>query len=185
MGRILYADRRRSGLMRSSQRPCGASLRSLGDPRFCTMMSWDGSTGIPFEWTNSSVPSKPPWMRVMQRRHADAASPIRGSTICAATAATNRPPPPHHFLGVFRDRTSVLGDIINSSPTWVGPPSAPYPATWIDALHSTGDPLTETPAAPPSMRCSRRRDGGFRPAPAWCTPAPTTASARLPVGQLR
>ena len=37
----------------------------------------------------------------------------------------------------------MLGDIINSSPTWVGPPSAPYPATWTDALHSTGDPLTE------------------------------------------
>ncbi len=38
---------------------------------------------------------------------------------------------------IFRNRNSVLGDIINSSPTWVGPPSAPYPATWKDLLHPT------------------------------------------------
>jgi type IV pilus assembly protein PilY1 len=35
----------------------------------------------------------------------------------------------------FRQRTSVLGDIVDSSPTWVGPPSAPYPAVWTDLLH--------------------------------------------------
>jgi type IV pilus assembly protein PilY1 len=35
----------------------------------------------------------------------------------------------------FRKRTSVLGDIVDSSPTWVGPPSAPYPAVWTDLLH--------------------------------------------------
>jgi type IV pilus assembly protein PilY1 len=35
----------------------------------------------------------------------------------------------------FRARTSVLGDIVDSSPTWVGPPSAPYPAVWTDALY--------------------------------------------------
>lgn len=33
----------------------------------------------------------------------------------------------------YRDRVSVLGDVIDSSPTWVGPPSAPYPANWVDA----------------------------------------------------
>lgn len=38
---------------------------------------------------------------------------------------------------IFRDRTSVLGDIIDSSPTWVGPPSAPYPAVWKDLLYPT------------------------------------------------
>jgi type IV pilus assembly protein PilY1 len=38
---------------------------------------------------------------------------------------------------IFRNRNSLLGDIINSSPTWVGPPSSPYPATWKDLLHPT------------------------------------------------
>ena len=38
--------------------------------------------------------------------------------------------------GQFRMRNSVLGDIINASPVWVGPPSAPYKTTWKDMLDS-------------------------------------------------
>ncbi len=36
--------------------------------------------------------------------------------------------------GTFRNRTSVLGDIIDSSPTWVGPPSFDYSNNWVDKL---------------------------------------------------
>jgi type IV pilus assembly protein PilY1 len=35
----------------------------------------------------------------------------------------------------LRRRDSVLGDIQNSSPAWVGPPGAPYTATWGDRLY--------------------------------------------------
>jgi type IV pilus assembly protein PilY1 len=35
----------------------------------------------------------------------------------------------------FRARTSLLGDIVDSSPTWVGPPQSPYTATWKDKLN--------------------------------------------------
>jgi type IV pilus assembly protein PilY1 len=35
----------------------------------------------------------------------------------------------------FRQRTSVLGDIIDSSPTWVGPPIAAFPTIWSDFLY--------------------------------------------------
>lgn len=38
---------------------------------------------------------------------------------------------------IFRDRNSVLGDIIDSSPVWVGPPSDAYTATWSDDLYPT------------------------------------------------
>jgi type IV pilus assembly protein PilY1 len=41
---------------------------------------------------------------------------------------------PAEFL---RKRDSVLGDIQDSSPTWVGPPGAPYSATWTDRLYSS------------------------------------------------
>jgi len=41
---------------------------------------------------------------------------------------------------IFRDRNSVLGDIIDSSPVWVGPPSAPYPDTWSDKLYPSQTP---------------------------------------------
>jgi len=35
----------------------------------------------------------------------------------------------------LRERTSVLGDIIDSSPAWVGPASRSYPTTWSDRLY--------------------------------------------------
>lgn len=47
------------------------------------------------------------------------------------------------FTGLYRQRTSVLGDIVDSSPTWVGPPQIGYPNTWSDALNSTGDTFAE------------------------------------------
>ena len=37
----------------------------------------------------------------------------------------------------FRPRASVLGDIIDSSPTWVGPPQASYPAAWRDKINGS------------------------------------------------
>jgi type IV pilus assembly protein PilY1 len=36
---------------------------------------------------------------------------------------------------LYRAREGVLGDIVDSSPTWVGPPSAPYTVTWKDRLY--------------------------------------------------
>ncbi|HEY6824708.1 MAG TPA: PilC/PilY family type IV pilus protein, partial [Steroidobacteraceae bacterium] len=38
-------------------------------------------------------------------------------------------------VGLFRARTDVLADIVDSSPTWVGPPTAPYTAAWNDRLY--------------------------------------------------
>jgi type IV pilus assembly protein PilY1 len=35
----------------------------------------------------------------------------------------------------FRRRSSVLGDIVDSSPTWVGPPSVAFPTIWKDYLY--------------------------------------------------
>ena len=39
--------------------------------------------------------------------------------------------------GEFRRRTGVLGDIVDSSPTWVGAPGAPYTANWMDRLNAS------------------------------------------------
>ena len=45
-------------------------------------------------------------------------------------------------VGLYRSRASILGDIVDSSPTWVGPPISPYTATWTDNLQS-GDSMVE------------------------------------------
>ena len=44
-------------------------------------------------------------------------------------------------VGLYRARDSLLGDIVDSSPTWIGPPSSPYTATWQDRLN----PVTVMP----------------------------------------
>jgi type IV pilus assembly protein PilY1 len=45
-------------------------------------------------------------------------------------------------VGMYRARKSVLADIVDSSPSWIGPPDAPYPAIWADRINSA-DTLTE------------------------------------------
>jgi type IV pilus assembly protein PilY1 len=47
--------------------------------------------------------------------------------------------------GTLRTRDSVLGDIIDSSPTWVGPPGSGYIANFQDRLNPS-DPLRENTA---------------------------------------
>ncbi|KPC52148.1 pilus assembly protein [Amantichitinum ursilacus] len=44
---------------------------------------------------------------------------------------SQEPPPTSN---PFRLRTSVLGDITDSSPVWVGAPNKAYGSTWVDAL---------------------------------------------------
>ena len=42
--------------------------------------------------------------------------------------------------GLYRARDAILGDIVDSSPVWVGPPSSPYTAMWQDRLYGTAMP---------------------------------------------
>jgi type IV pilus assembly protein PilY1 len=52
---------------------------------------------------------------------------LRGDRSCEINSAG---------VGLYRSRASdILGDIVDSSPTWVGPPVAPYTATWSDRLN--------------------------------------------------
>ncbi len=88
------------------------------------MLTWNGSAGVPFEWGS---------LTGGQRSTLDAGDPIptadrlnflRGDRTNEINALG---------VGEFRARGSVLGDIIDSSPTPVGPPSANYRAVWADA----------------------------------------------------
>jgi type IV pilus assembly protein PilY1 len=102
-------------------------------PASRVMFSWNGSNGIPFEWANlttaqqtalttgDTTPLTPYRLNFMRGD--------RSQEQQAATATT--------FTGLYRVRASVLGDIIDSAPTWVGPPNLPYPDTWTDLLRSS------------------------------------------------
>jgi type IV pilus assembly protein PilY1 len=119
------------------------------------VFTWNGTAGVPFEYANLSTtwpmagateqalldsgdgtvwPLPPqPYSRLDYLR----GDRSNEQTPSASSSAT--------YQGVFRDRASVLGDIIDSSPTWVGPPQSPYPNVWADKFPpaAAADPMPE------------------------------------------
>jgi type IV pilus assembly protein PilY1 len=90
-------------------------------------MSWNGATGIPFEWASLSSSEQAALDTGDASLTASRLTYLRGDRSNEITPAG---------AGLYRDRLSVLGDIIDSSPTWVGPPSNTFTALWADALHA-------------------------------------------------
>ena len=101
------------------------------------LLTWSGSAGIPLEWANIT----------------SAQQTILNSTDSLGTSRLNwlrgdrtqeqlATPP-----GTLRARTGVLGDIIDSSPTWVGAPSLAYVSPFSDAIYGgSGAPENTTSA---------------------------------------
>jgi type IV pilus assembly protein PilY1 len=113
-------------------------------PNNRVILTWNGASGIPFEWPtltagqqaaldagDAANPTPPPFnysrLNYLRGDRSNEQTPTSSTT----------------FVGTFRTRTSVLGDIIDSSPTWVGPPNAPYPNVWVDKYDTIGDTMTE------------------------------------------
>ena len=95
------------------------------------ILTWNGTAGIPFQ-TETSLPS------AMQ-----AALDSMASTISSTTTGQNilnwllGDRSNEQTVGSLRKRIGVLGDIIDSSPTFVGAPANVYPVTWSDALNGS------------------------------------------------
>ncbi|HYL01841.1 MAG TPA: PilC/PilY family type IV pilus protein [Steroidobacteraceae bacterium] len=121
-------------------------------PTSRAILSWNGATGIPFEWSsltaaqqttiNSGDTSGSPSLSSQSCQNgipatayaaADRVNYLRGDRSCEITTTG---------VGLFRRRASVLADIVDSSPVWVGPPIAPYNSVWSDRLNPS-DPLPE------------------------------------------
>ncbi|HLW25629.1 MAG TPA: PilC/PilY family type IV pilus protein [Steroidobacteraceae bacterium] len=118
-------------------------------PASRTIFTWSapaatGGSGIPFEWANITgaeqalldsgdgtawIPAPP-----FNYSRLDYLRGDRSNEQTPSSAWT--------YVGTFRDRTSVLGDVIDSSPTWVGPPQYSFPNLWAD-LYQGADPLPE------------------------------------------
>ncbi|MGC1524002.1 MAG: PilC/PilY family type IV pilus protein, partial [Steroidobacteraceae bacterium] len=104
-------------------------------PTSRVMLTWDTSanTGIPFEW--ASLNSNQQTVLDDENGTADSTATsqfrlnyLRGDRSNEITTTGT---------GLYRARDGVLGDIVDSSPSWVGPPQSPYTATWGDRLYST------------------------------------------------
>ncbi|MDB6047206.1 MAG: putative type-4 fimbrial biosis protein precursor [Gammaproteobacteria bacterium] len=95
----------------------GASSVTVQAPAKRVILSWNGTSGIPFQYASLTGTQQ--------------------TTITQGDAAKNTPDRVNYLrgdrtkeinssgVGLFRARDSVLGDIIDSSPTWVGPPNSP------------------------------------------------------------
>ncbi len=110
-------------------------------PSSRTILTWNGTEGVSFKWDDLSSAEQAaidsgdpsgetePWTRVAYLR-GDRTNEVNSSGTCpAASLGTVQP--------CFRERDGVLGDIVDSSPSWVGPPSSPYTASWADRLYPT------------------------------------------------
>jgi type IV pilus assembly protein PilY1 len=104
-------------------------------PASRVMLTWDttNNVGIPFEWTNVNTNQQ----TVLDDENGTADSTatsqyrlnyLRGDRSNEITSSGT---------GLYRARDGVLGDIVDSSPSWVGPPISPYTATWGDRLYSS------------------------------------------------
>ncbi|MFC5473523.1 pilus assembly protein [Paraherbaspirillum soli] len=107
----------------------GIPLKSVTAQTTRTVLTSDGSGGgIPFTWTSGITTSQQAALNVGPGNVVDTNGQIRLNFLRGDR--TQEQP-----TKSLRQRTGVLGDIIDSSPTWVGPPSKPYQATWVDRLY--------------------------------------------------
>jgi type IV pilus assembly protein PilY1 len=111
-------------------------------PTSRVMLSWNGTQGIPFEWSNlttaqqtvldvgdtSGTPSLSSLTCPSGTAYATnlRLNYLRGDRSCEVSTAG---------VGLFRRRSDVLADIVDSSPAWVGPPIGTYASMWTDRLY--------------------------------------------------
>lgn len=115
-----------------------SSSDTVGNAR--QMITWDSvnNTGIPLEWPGSSGIT--PAMESIidagdSSQNGSRLNYLRGERVneIGGTAKTN----------LYRARLSVLGDIVDSSPTWVGPPQTYHNMdSWVDAIYGPGSGAT-------------------------------------------
>ena len=102
-------------------------------PTSRVMLTWDTTknVGIPFEWASLNQNQQ----TVLDDENGTPDIPantqfrlnyLRGDRTNEITSSGT---------GLYRARDGVVGDIVDSSPTWVGPPSSPYTAAWSDRLN--------------------------------------------------
>ncbi len=99
------------------------------------ILTWDperpqGSRGIPFEWQSLSAAQR----TALQVPGSAAQQDDRLEYLRGSRSLENQFTPEGVATG-FRTRRNVLGDIVSSSPTWVGAPDRSYGATFSDKLY--------------------------------------------------
>jgi type IV pilus assembly protein PilY1 len=117
----------------------GSGSAAAQGPGNRTMLSWDGGKGVAFQWNSSPGGN----ISGAQQNTLDAGDPSPFNANRLLYLRGDRSNEINTLgAGLFRARDGVLGDIVDSSPTWVGPPTTHYSALWKDQLIPT-DPTPE------------------------------------------
>ncbi len=111
----------------------GAATMTAEAPASRVMITWNGTTGIPFEWGSLTAAEQTALDFGDATQTANRLNYLRGDR----TNEVNS-----NGVGLYRARDKVLGDIIDSSPSWIGPPGEPYASmtTWVDSIYPTLNP---------------------------------------------
>lgn len=115
------------------------NFQTGASPNGRVILSWNGSSGIPFEWANLSA---------TQQAAIDAGDtgPLNANRVNYLRGDRSNEVNTSG-VGLFRRRDSVLADIIDASPAWVGPPSLSYPVSWVDRLNPSATPAENATSA--------------------------------------
>ena len=115
-------------------------------PTSRNILTWSGSAGTAFEYNSLTTAQQTALTAgdvttascnaTTGYAAADRLNYLRGDRSCEISTAS---------VGLFRRRDSVLSDIMDSSPIWVGSPDAPYTQVWSDRINPN-DPLPENAA---------------------------------------
>jgi type IV pilus assembly protein PilY1 len=114
----------------SATGPCSTGVANLAaqDPTSRTMLTWNGTRGIAFEWNSLTAAQR----AMLSQADANPA----GADRLAYLRGTRTREINTSGVGLFRTRAGVLGDVVDSSPTWVGPPQTySSTVTWADKLY--------------------------------------------------
>jgi type IV pilus assembly protein PilY1 len=108
----------------------GGSCASTGkssaaqDPTSRVILTSANGTGVPFRWDNGVNAAQQGQLTDGETANANRLNYLRGDRSNEAASG-----------GGYRTRTSVLGDIVDSSPVLVGAPNSPYLSAWVDKLN--------------------------------------------------
>ncbi|MBV8666850.1 MAG: pilus assembly protein PilY [Burkholderiaceae bacterium] len=136
---VLTGDTSGTTLPGGNCKATGSTSDTAEGPTARTIMTWDATagSGIPFEWSGSSG-----HINTTQQGWLNAGDSYGQTRLAYLRGDRTNEVSPDGSTGYFRDRIGVLGDIVDSSPTWVGAPLAPYPSgagaastTWQDLLY--------------------------------------------------
>ncbi len=98
------------------------------------ILTWNGSQGVGFDWGNLST-AETTALNASDSTGQNRTLFLRGSRTneCPSAGCSGS--------NIYRDRTAVMGDIIHSSPVFVGPPAElGYAAVWTDNLNASASP---------------------------------------------